>query len=106
MAKRTTKAEVEAAAQFVAEKAAPLLGEAYTTLEVSIPAVLEQGLGQMIEEAAAQADEASAEAAALVENARQEWNNVFYLIKALKPRLKDDEALRTSKLGTLLNKLP
>jgi len=67
---------------------------------------MQQDLPPIIMEAAALADHASQEAAALIEAARQDWNKVFFMIKALKPRMASDEALRTSKLGALLNKLP
>ncbi len=91
----------EAAEQYVDRHQA-----AHGSISVNDPLVLEQDISGLIAEATQQADQSSQQAAALAEAARQEWNKVFFLIKALKPRMASDEALRSSKLGALLNKLP
>lgn len=125
MARKTQAEKVQEAAEYVESAAARIFeeyeseavvddapppettGEASGSIDVmDIPALREAAMQASIYDAMASADTASQEAAALMEAARQDWNKVFFMIKALKPRMATDEALRASKLGALLNKLP
>jgi len=52
------------------------------------------------------ATQAESHAEAAYQAAKAAWNEVFFLIKGIKPLMKTSRALAESKLGVLLNKLP
>lgn len=101
-----TAAEVnEAIQQIFRDEAAPE-PEPVAMIELTSPELIERVVAQMVSEAKAQDEAGRAIMYSTYAHQVETWNRVFFVIKQLKPLMASSPALKGSKLGALLEKLP